>query len=340
MKISARAIQLTAASLLSLVSSFAFADNCESIRQQIDRAPYESHKNTAIQIPAGNFVCDHSIIVKKSNLDIHGAGMDKTVLQLKAKIHAPLFIIGDDQMTPDAKGQPQVSHRVSKISLTDLTLDGNVKHHNPSKECGEFKCDDQHNLRNNALTIRGASQILIQNVSVHDAISGGIVTEKICDKIHVNNLKSFGNHFDGFAGYLTTNSLFENMDVSHNRDAGISLDIYFSHNKFSHVKVDGNGDVGIYSRSNESVTFNDVTITNSGKHGVYISDAALPNTCASDNKFNNLIVRGSKGFGFYLGSVCKGTAISGKSIIEQNKQGCSFVAQGAQIAMAKGVICK
>lgn len=315
----------------------AWADECEFLREQIAALP---EAGGTIEIPAGVFRCRAMVVVKKSNVKIRGAGQGKTILKLADQSPNPVLVIGHERIKQDEHGNWVTLTRVKNIEVSDLTIDGNLAHQDASKECGNGPCDgDVASIRNNAITIRGASHVKLERVTAHSAISGGLVTEKYCDHLHVKDFTSYGNYFDGFAGYQTEDSLFENVDLSRNRGAGISIDIRFDKNKFLNGRLANNGDVGIFGRDINHVVFENLKISGSGNHGAFLAETEHPNTCANGNEFRSVVIEGSKGHGLHLASPCHGNKVTGASVIEKNSLGCFFSHPATSIAVDSSVSC-
>jgi hypothetical protein len=313
-------------------------DQCEFIRQAIDALPATGG---VVDIPAGTYDCSRMIVLKKSHVRIRGEGRDVTTLRLADRSPAPLLVIGDDHVVLAPNGNWVTETRVADITVSDLTVDGNVANQDVTMECGNGPCDgDVSNIRNNAITIRGGSQITIRRVTTHGAISGGLVTEKYCDHLLVSDFISYGNHFDGFAGYQTEDSVFENINLSRNRGAGISIDIQFNRNRFSGGTLASNGDVGIFARDLHGVVFEFLNITRSGSHGAFLADADAPDTCANDNEFRSVVIQGSHGSGIHIASPCTGNKVTGFSRLEGNTAGCFHVNPATTLAIDPRVTCR
>jgi hypothetical protein len=133
---------------------------------------------------------------------------------------------------------------------------------------------------------------------------------------------SVQNEFDGFAGYETVGARLTRLNLSENKGAGISLDIRFHGNIFQDVRIDHNGDVGIFMRYSNSNIFENVRISESGNHGVFLAQDGDPLTCPVNNEFRNLEVIHSRGDGFLLNDHCEGNKITGMSKFIQNRDGC------------------
>ncbi len=177
-------------------------------------------------------------------------------------------------------------------------------------------------------------------MTAHSAISGGLVTEKYCDHLHVIDFTSYGNHFDGFAEYQTENSLFENVNLSRNRGVGISIDIQFNNNTFKNGILASNRDVGIFARNLSGTVFENLTISRSGNHGAFFAEAESPGTCANNNEFRSVVVERSKGFGIDIASACVGNKITGNSVFEKNRDGCYFVNPATTMSVDPVTVCR
>ncbi len=313
-------------------------DQCEFIRQKLSALPASGG---TVDIPAGIFNCNAMIVVKKSNVKIRGAGMKLTTLRLADQTPAPVLVIGDEKVIQDTNGNFITATRVNNIEVSDLTVDGNLLNQDPRNECGEGICDgDVSNIRNNAITIRGASYVSLYRITTHSAISGGLVTEKYCDHLLIKDFTSYGNYFDGFAGYQTTDSRFENVNLSRNRGAGISIDIQFDKNIFSGGQLVSNGDVGIFARNLSGNVFEKLTISKSGNHGVFLAEAEHAGTCANDNEFRDIVIEESKGHGIHIASPCTGNTVTRASVFKNNSSGCYFVNPNTTMSVSAATICQ
>ncbi len=324
--------------LASSQSTNLSVDDCEFIRQKISALP---SSGGTVDIPAGTFNCTSKIVIKKSHVKFRGAGMNLTTLRLADQSPAPVLVIGDDLIVQDTNGNWITATRVSDVEVSDLTVDGNLANQDPKNECGAGICDgDVGNIRNNGITIRGASYILLTRVTSHSAISGGLVTEKYCDHLHIKDFTSYGNYFDGFAGYQTTDSLFEDVNLSRNKGAGISIDIQFDNNTFSKGLLANNGDVGIFARNLSGNLFKNLKISHSGSHGAFLAQAEGANSCANNNEFQDVIVENSKGYGIEIASPCTGNSITGASVFTGNSSGCYHVNPATKISVSAETTCQ
>ncbi len=314
------------------------ADDCEFIRESLRNF---SDDGGVIAIPAGTFNCSKMIVLKKSHVTLKGAGRTKTILRLADRSHAPVLVIGDEKVMQNETGDWVTVTRVTDVEVSDLTIDGNLDNQDPTKECGNGTCDgDVSNIRNNAITIRGADNVRLFRVTAHSAISGGLVTEKYCRNLKVSDFTSYANYFDGFAGYQTEDSVFENLNLSLNRGAGISIDIDFNKNRFVGGILAGNGDVGIFARQTNDVGFENLHIGKSGNHGIFLAAAGHPNSCANRNEFRSVVIEGSNGHGIHIADACVGNKVTGHSILKNNRNGCYYVNAATTFPSDSTVTCR
>jgi hypothetical protein len=315
-------------------------DDCDPIRKAIANLPPEGG---TVNIREGFHSCAAAIVIDRSNVALVGAGQGKTVIRLKNHIHRPMLVIGHSETVKDTNGNLITGKRVENITVSDLTLDGNLANHSANKECGEGSCDgDAESIRNNGITIRGASKVLIENVTAHDMISGGMVTEKFCDSLTVRNFESYGNHFDGFAGYETENSVFEKLKLHDNRGAGISIDLNFNNNTVRDSVIRDNGDVGIFARDLRGNKFVDLKIIKSGSFGIFLAASPHPNSCARDNTFERVEIYGSQRAGIRVNDGCPGNRVIGISNLCTNSGGPFTEFEPGSLIVDKGVkiLCK
>ncbi len=316
----------------------ASAYDCDTLTADVNALP---ESGGTVLIPAGSFDCHRPVIINRSHVQIRGAGQGKTILRLADQVHAPLVVIGEPQIIIDALGNYVTAKRVSDIMVSDLTLDGNRLNHDEKKECGENICEgDPTGVRNNGITIRGASEVTIMNVTTHSMISGGMVTEKYCRNLKVKNFESYDNFFDGFAGYQTEDSVFSGMKLHNNLGAGISIDIDFSRNLIVDSELNDNRDVGIFARNLSGNRFLRVSIQRSGNHGVFMAEAEGKNSCARDNTFEDVNINGSKLAGFRLNNNCPGNKIIGTSNLCGNKSGGVSQETNGVLGLSAQVSCQ
>lgn len=267
--------------------------SCDDIRVKL-------RAGGTVMVPEGTYICKEPLVLDKDGSSLIGAGPGKTIFKLADHANAPVVVIGDvDQPRP-----------VKNISVKGFTADGNMA--NQEVECwNSEKCEgsERNQIRNNGITIRGASDITVEDVNLINNRSGGLVTERICRRLNVKNMEASGNYFDGFAGYLTEDSEFTNLKLHHHEHgSGISLDLNFNNNTFRNVDMYDNKDNGIFMRESNGNKFYDITIRNNGNYGVFVTDSYVEHSCPQGNEFKNMKIHGSKrGKGLFVkGKHCKG----------------------------------
>lgn len=260
------------------------ARGCNGIQAAINDLPLEGGQ---IIVQAGTYSCDSMLVVDRDNVDLRGQG-PATVLRLADAVNSPVLVLGQ----PAA--QPTVTRR--NIHVSDLVIDGNRSRQ--SFECLRGVCSQTNPLRNNGITPRRVSDVLIERVTVFGARSGGLVVELGSKRVTVRNFTAFDNQFDGLAAYETENSVFSNIHLYDNLAAGFSFDISFNHNLISDVVINGSGTVGIFMRDSRENVFQGLQIRDSRQHGLFLAqvdnDATKP---ASGNTFTGIVVSGSGGAG-------------------------------------------
>ena len=283
-------------------------DDCTFIREQLALLPLEGG---TVLIPSGLYTCDAPIILNRDHQILRGQG--SVTLRLGDNINTPLIVMGEIATPP---------RPIHDVQIINLNLDGNRQHQ--QQECWGGPCDSGNlsNIRNNGITVRGIIDGRIENVFITAPRSGGVVTEKGCQHLIIDGLSVTDSEFDGLAGYETTHSVFTNMNLHHNANAGISIDISFNQNIISHTQILHNRDVGIFMRDSQSNLFDHVTIEDSGNHGIFLASVDRESTCPINNEFHNLTVTRSQGAGFRLNNACIENRLTGTATFRQNRDAC------------------
>jgi len=300
-------------------------DDCTPIREEIFRIP---PTGGTVEIPSGTYLCRTPIVLDRNHLRLVGQG--KVIIRLDKNANAPVIVMGDIQTPP---------RPLRNIQVLNLEIDGNRWHQ--KYECWGGPCDQGGTtfIRNNGITVRGITNGFIQDVIVKSNRSGGIVTERGCFDLDIDNLVSQDNEFDGFAGYETFGTRLTRLNLSNNHAAGISLDIRFHGNLFRDVKIENNNDVGVFMRDSNFNTFENITLSNNGSHGIFLAKADNDSTCTIDNEFQNLSVSRSRGYGFLLNDSCEGNRLLGKVEFLENRDGCLYEPIPGQVAIEGKMLC-
>jgi len=239
-----------------------------------------------VELGAGTFRISRPIFLDRDGVELRGRGPD-TRLVLAAGANCPVVVIG--------RASTPVDRLVRRIAVRGLFIDGNRAEQ--EFECWGGLCEvrSEAALRNNCLTVRGAEDIVIEDVTAWRARSGGIVLEKHCRRVTINRLAAYENEFDGLAAYETEESEFAGLRLHHNRSAGFSFDWRFNHNRITDCEASDNGSQGVFMRDSIRNVFERVTLRNNGEQGVFMAETrTLPGTACRYNRFLGLTVTGNR----------------------------------------------
>ena len=318
--------------LLFLFASFAQVANaleCGEIDALIHKTPPDSHGKVNVSFGPGTYICKNPIVIDRDNVILKGIG--RPLLKLSDTADSPVIIVGDVHtirgLVPEAfikegfaKEDAITAKRVKHIHLSGFKIDGNKD--NQTEECwASLACDSNDNegkshIRNNGITIRGAEDVWLDDIEISDVRSGAIVSEKFSRNLHVSNIKAVRSFFDGFAGYQTIHSTFENMVLSDNESAGISLDLDFNHNTFRNIRLIRNGHSGIFMRMGKGVLFDHMILEENGQvdgaPAVFFAQwKDEPLKCVFDTTLSNSLIKKNKGMGVRINdSACTGNRLT------------------------------
>lgn len=264
-------------------------------------------------LPEGTYVLKGPVVMDRDNLTLKGSG-PKTILLTMDGSDAPVIIMGSTE-TP-------VVRPTRNLTVCNLTLDGNRMMQ--KEECWTGKCDTGGlaYIRNNCLTVRGVEDSRISRVWATRGRSGGLVTEKGCRRLIVEDFVAWDNHFDGLACYETEESVFTGMHLHHNQFAAISLDINFHRNAIINSLLEHNGHQGIFMRDSSSNVFQNLVIRHNGGQGVFIAqvDDEAGKACR-DNIFSGLRCEHMLNLAFRVNDAsCTGNVLS-NSVFAHNPKG-------------------
>jgi hypothetical protein len=312
---------------------------CDDIQTAINNLPASGGQ---IVVQAGTYTCSTSIVIDRDNVDLRGQG-PATVLRLADHANLPLLVLGQ------AINEPTVTR--SNIYVSDLTLDGNRE--NQDSECYSANCDE-YPIRNNGITLRRVSDVLVERVTVIGARSGGLVAEHGCRRITVHDLTAADSNFDGLAGYLTEDSKFTGLYLHNNCAAGLSFDLDFDNNIISDVIIlrdedrtcetsdppELDGTVGVFMRDSRDNVFHGIQIRNSREHGIFLAqEVGLPDSAATGNTFSGMVISGSGGAGLRANDPTVVNTLVVESQFVGNSSGCISEAVAGQVQVF-GIICR
>jgi hypothetical protein len=309
---------------------------CGGIQRKINKLP---DRGGEVMLKAGTYVCREPIVIDRDIVWLRGLG-SATILRLDDSVNKPVLVIGQ------TIAEPALTRR--NIRVSDLAIDGNRL--NQQHECFENDCV-ANPIRNNGITLRRVEHVRVERITVFSARSGGLVTEKGCKQVTVDEFTTYDNHFDGLAGYKTENSLFSNLFLKNNCAAGLSFDHDFDSNVLSDVIISRDddiscdpldaGSVGIFMRDSHQNVFHGIQIRNMREHGIFIAqDGGDPATAATGNSFNGIVVSNSGGAGLRVNdSSCINNLVCG-SQFHDNTSGCISEASPDLVQVCSaGIVC-
>lgn len=226
------------------------------------------------------------IVIDRDGVELRGIGRE-TVLRLVDGANCSVVVVGS-LSTP-------VHRIVRNVRVGHLVIDGNRG--TQQFECCGGPCDTgaMTFIRNNGITVRGAEDIRIENVATHNCRSGGVVLEKVCRRVHIVDLESYNNEFDGLAAYETEDSVFEQLHLHDNRSAGFSIDWKFNRNLVIDSSFTGNGSQGIFMRDSNDNVFRNLYLRDNGQQGVFVAETReIPDSACRRNRFERIRATGNK----------------------------------------------
>jgi hypothetical protein len=248
------------------------------------------------------FPVSEAIVIDRDGVELRGMGRE-TILRLTDGANSSVIVIGSTA-TP-------VARIVRNVTVGHLVIDGNRGAQ--QFECCGGPCDSGglSFIRNNGVTVRGAEDIRLSNLATHNCRSGGVVLEKVCRRIHIVDLDSYNNEFDGLACYETEDSVFDQLQLHHNRSAGLSLDWKFNRNLILDSTFTWNGSQGIFMRDSVANTFMNLYLRDNGEQGLFVAETReIPDSACRENRFERLTVTGNKTQGIRVNDVsCTGNVI-------------------------------
>ena len=312
---------------------------CDDIQAAIDNLPASGGQ---VVIQAGTYTCSTSIVIDRDNVDLRGQG-PSTILRLADHANLPLLVLGQT-LTPPTTTR-------SQIHVSDLTLDGNRE--NQDYECFNDNCS-AYPIRNNGITLRRVSDVLVERVTAIGARSGGLVAEHGCRRVTVRDFTAADSNFDGLAGYLTEDSRFTGLYLHNNCAAGLSFDLDFDNNIISDVIIlrdedrtcetsdppELDGTVGIFMRDSRDNMFHGIQIRDSREHGIFLAqEVGLPDSAATGNTFSGMVISGSGGAGLRANDPTVVNTLVVESQFVGNSSGCISEAVTGQV-QDFGIICR
>jgi hypothetical protein len=325
--------------------------SCEAIDRAVHSLPPEGGR---IRLVAGTYMCAHPVVIDRNNVDLAGAGQGRTILKAFAGKPVPLLVIGSIRNTDHNQfGVPYPDRVTRNVSVSGLTVDGNYHTHpNPkSVECWDpvtaqsNNClGDSTSIRNNGLTVRRAEDIKVNDFGAIANYSGGIVTEKYCKNLLMDNFTVADNFYDGFAGYETTASVFRNFHANGNHYSGLSADIDFKGNIFEGGEMRGNHDNGLFSHAVSANIYRNLEVHGNDNWNYYFDgqrekdheEVIIPGFC-NDNRIEGGSMSGSKG-GIFIHSSCRNFQVDHATMSEPGRP-CFLFDPGSEVKISGNTTC-
>lgn len=344
--------------LLHLLLNLAIASpshSCESINASIAALPATGGQ---VVLEEGVYTCAEPIIINRDNIEVRGAGSGKTILRVDNGYALPVIVLGEPKTTRRSSRWGMRFYPIKSthnLRVSGITIDGNRHSHaqQAEHECYDFKnktstyCgnDPGYFIRNNGITIRGAHNVVIEDVVTHGHLSGGIVLEKISSQIVIDGFKSYDNFFDGFAGYETRNCVVKNFELSGNGYSGISVDIDFQGNIFEDGIISDNLDNGVFSAQVGNNIYRRLEITKNKTFGFYFdgsrtkqadgTSVMVPNSCDGNLIQDTLISGGVAGIN--VNHICQNIVLDTVDILHPTKN-CTWYMAGS-LVVEKNTTC-
>jgi len=224
--------------------------------------------DSIINLPPGLTIIEEPMYIEQNNVTIVGDG--SSVLKLGKHKNCPIIVVGERSEKP--------TKQINNIKIINVVLDGNK----------DFQDSEymplRPYLRNNCLTVRGATNVYIENIVVSNARSGGVVFELGTTNSIINGINAHSNYWDGFAACDSTKNMIRNGLFHSNHAAGISLDWRTDNNIFSDLIIENNGDQGIFMRDCRNNYFKNIALKYSG---IFLGsrDINYPDTACFENIF-------------------------------------------------------
>lgn len=185
-----------------------------------------------------------------------GAVFKDKKLILVDNAELPVLVIGDTEINP--------RFRVSNVLVENVIINGNMRN-----QKYEILGNAFDGIRNSGIVIRAADNVTIRNCVVFNCRSGGIVMEKGCKNILIENCELYANFFDGVAGCEGTNIKIVNCNLHSNYGAGLSFDWQFNDVEIINTVFHHN-DTAVFIRDSKNISFKQIKMLDNRRFGWYI----------------------------------------------------------------------
>lgn len=253
----------------------------EALRDAIADAP----RGATLRVRAGLYLVTQPIVIDRNDLTVEGAG-DTTLFRLAADSNEPVFVLGNATLENLEGTRPR-----RNLTLRRLRVDGNrlEQEAEVSDTLGlEF-------LRNNCVSLRQVTNVVLEDLRLASCRSGGIVVGNKSRQIAIQQVESFDHHFDGLAwDGDVQESTIDNSSFHSNLGAGISFDLGVVNNVIRRTIVRNNRKVGIFLSDSSENLFVRCVIERNGEEGddedgdgVFIRDGDGAGAASRNNTFKD-----------------------------------------------------
>ncbi len=250
-------------------------------------------------VRAGAYTVSRYIHIWGNNLVLQGAGPATKIrvangAQTSGVVVGPVSPMNPDE---DPSGKP-----VENVVIRDLIIDGNKE--GQSDESWRRPLDY---IMVSGITIRYAKNVTVDNVTVINGRSAGILVEKSTDGFLLDNVNLEQSAFDGFSCNKSRHGNVTNSRFRKNLLAGITATCDCSDNIFSNNDISSNGlgsqkAPGIFLADAHGNQFSGNVIEGNGDTGITLTgpDCNVTKTGASLNYFSSNKIAANRSCGVYL----------------------------------------
>jgi len=282
-----------------------------------------------VVLAPGTYEVRRPIMLRHDRQTLRGGGLN-TILHLADHADCPVVILGSPLTAP---GRATTHLRLADLLISGNRLNQQVEFWRPAT--------DGSQLSNSGIDVWEVSDSTVEDVVCRDCRSGGLVTA-LTKRLDVRDFTACDNQFDGLACYLTEESHFSRLHLHDNLAAGISLDLSFKHNVIDGAVLSGNN-LGIFMRDSRDNSFQDLTISKSRSHGIFMAQTAspvagvwrlCPGTECTGNHFQGLVITNCGGDAFLVNNLsCKNNKVRDAHFLN-NKKGNLTLAGEALVGIA------
>lgn len=227
-------------------------------------------------------------IILNSGESLIGNPLGST-LRLADGANCPVVIVGGLEEEP--------INETTDVYISGFSIDGARKTQSVEGWGGEPHSGGKYDhIRNNGITVRRGSKIVIANVDIYSSRSGNVVIEKKSSDVVVIGSKLTDAHFDGLAIYDSKRIFAAGLKIDSNLYAGISIDWKVKDSLFINSSVSSNQKEGIFMRNSSFNRFDGLKMNNNCGPAIFLAKSELPDSGAKHNTFSRISFSGNKSF--------------------------------------------